>query len=146
MNLSSLPQVVKRSSKRIGRGYGSGKGGHTSTRGTKGQKARGSVRVLFEGTKAKKSLLKRLPFLRGKGKFKSWNEKPYIVKLNNLSEWPEKVVVNVENLMKAGLVKEGATLVKLVGNFKIKQALSVKVNVSNGAKKCIEAAGGKIEE
>jgi ribosomal protein L15 len=48
--------------------------------------------------------------------------------------------------MKAGLVKEGATLVKLVGNFKIKQALSVKVNVSNGAKKCIEAAGGKIEE
>ncbi len=64
-----LPKVNQRKSKRLGRGIGSGKGGHTSSRGQKGQKSRGSVSVLFEGMKMKKSLIKRLPLKRGKGKF-----------------------------------------------------------------------------
>lgn len=64
-----LPKVIKRSKKRVGRGVGSGKGSHTSGRGQKGQKSRGKVGVLFEGMKMKKSLLKRLPLMRGKGKF-----------------------------------------------------------------------------
>jgi ribosomal protein L15 len=64
-----LPKVVQRSKKRVGRGIGSGKGGHTSGRGQKGQKSRGKIGVLFEGMKVKKSLLKRLPKMRGKGKF-----------------------------------------------------------------------------
>ena len=55
--------------KRLGRGYGSGKGGHTSSRGQKGQKARTDVHVLFEGLKVKKSTIKKFPLLRGKGKF-----------------------------------------------------------------------------
>src|SRR3972149_1988059 len=64
-----LKKTVKKSKKRLGRGYGSGKGGHTSSRGQKGQKSRGKVGVIFEGYKVKKSLIKRLPLLRGKGKF-----------------------------------------------------------------------------
>lgn len=64
-----LPKIVTRAKKRIGRGRGSGKGGHTVGRGQKGQKVRGKVGVLFEGMKMKKSLIKRLPFVRGKGKF-----------------------------------------------------------------------------
>ncbi|MFH1960896.1 MAG: 50S ribosomal protein L15, partial [Patescibacteria group bacterium] len=42
MNLSNLPKLKgsRRSAKRVGRGIGSGKGGHTSGRGNKGQKAR----------------------------------------------------------------------------------------------------------
>lgn len=48
---------------------GSGKGSHTSGRGQKGQKSRSHIHVLFEGMKTKKSLLKRLPLMRGKGKF-----------------------------------------------------------------------------
>ena len=75
MNLSNLSKIVIRSKKRVGRGIGSGKGGHTSSRGSKGQKARTKVHPLFEGTKVKKSLIKRLPYLRGKGKFKSWKDK-----------------------------------------------------------------------
>jgi len=67
--MTNLPKVVERSKKRRGRGIGSGKGGHTSGRGEKGQKSRGSIGVLFEGMKMKKSLLKRLPLMRGKGKF-----------------------------------------------------------------------------
>lgn len=57
------------STKRLGRGYGSGKGGHTSGRGQKGQKSRTKIHILFEGLKVKKSTLKKFPLLRGKGKF-----------------------------------------------------------------------------
>lgn len=64
-----LPKVVLRGKKRLGRGYGSGKGGHTVGRGQKGQKARNKIGILFEGMKMKKSLIKRLPLQRGKGKF-----------------------------------------------------------------------------
>lgn len=73
-----LPKVVKRGAKRVGRGVGSGKGSHTSGRGQKGQKSRGSINILFEGMKMKKSLIKRLPKMRGKGIFhpkKTRNEK-----------------------------------------------------------------------
>lgn len=55
--------------KRLGRGYGSGKGGHTSGRGQKGQKSRTNIHILFEGLKVKKSTIKKFPLLRGKGKF-----------------------------------------------------------------------------
>ena len=70
-----LEKVVVGTGKRLGRGYGSGKGGHTSGGGQKGQKARGSVNILFEGYKVKKSFFKRLPLLRGKGKFKTRKNK-----------------------------------------------------------------------
>ena len=64
-----LPKVVANKKKRVGRGVGSGKGSHTSGRGQKGQKSNGDIHILFEGLKMKKSFLKRLPLLRGKGKF-----------------------------------------------------------------------------
>lgn len=70
MMLNTLTAIVTKSKKRAGRGLGSGKGGHTVGRGQKGQKTRGKISPLFEGTKVKKSLLKRLPLLRGKGKLK----------------------------------------------------------------------------
>lgn len=54
---------------------GSGKGSHTTGRGQKGQKSKGKIHVLFEGMKMKKSLLKRLPLMRGKGKFHSRKNK-----------------------------------------------------------------------
>jgi len=66
---TQLPKVVAKSKKRVGRGMGSGKGSHTSGRGQKGQKSRGTIGVLFEGMKMRKSYLKRLPLMRGKGKF-----------------------------------------------------------------------------
>jgi large subunit ribosomal protein L15 len=71
MNLSSLPKIVSKKQKRVGRGMGSGVGSHTTGRGNKGQKARERVHIMFEGTKFKKSLIKRLPYQRGKGKLKS---------------------------------------------------------------------------
>ena len=46
MNLSTLPSITKRSAKRLGRGHGSGKV-KTAGRGTKGQKARESIKLTF---------------------------------------------------------------------------------------------------
>lgn len=75
------------STKRLGRGYGSGKGGHTSGRGQKGQKSRTKIHILFEGLKVKKSTLKKFPLLRGKGKFlaKAKSGERYISKANKES-------------------------------------------------------------
>lgn len=70
----TLPKVVARGSKRVGRGLGSGRGGHTVGRGQKGQKSREKVSISFFGTKVKKSLLKKLPMQRGKGKLKPRNK------------------------------------------------------------------------
>lgn len=120
MNLASLPKISQRSAKRVGRGIGSGKGGHNSGRGTKGQKARSKVRVGFEGTKNKKSYIKRLPYLRGKGRFKAWSTRYTPVSLDKLSDWPEKTEISQENLVKKGFIRLGETA-KLVAGGKIKK-------------------------
>ena len=44
MELNELSRVATGKKKRVGRGYGSGKGGHTTGKGAKGQK----MRDLFE--------------------------------------------------------------------------------------------------
>src|SRR3989344_141700 len=143
MDLSKLIKIRgnKGKAKRVGRGVGSGKGGHTSGRGTKGQKARGKVPVAFEGTKTKKSFIKRLPLLRGRGKFKPWGDKPVVIKLGSLADWPKGTPVTTDNLVKRGWLKE-AGQVKILGEGQIKQALQVEVKVSRSARKKIEAAGG----
>src|SRR3972149_7088578 len=99
MSALVLPKVVKRRSKRVGRGGGSGKGFHTVGRGQKGQKARGSVGILFEGFKVKKSLLRRLPFQRGKGKFLA-HGKPIVINLEVLNLLPAGSKVDNDNLVK----------------------------------------------
>jgi large subunit ribosomal protein L15 len=59
MELHELTKIVKRRKKRVGRGYGSGKGGHTTGRGAKGQKIRNKLRPSFEGGQL--PLVRRLP-------------------------------------------------------------------------------------
>ena len=142
--MHQLPKLVARHAKRVGRGIGSGKGGHTSGRGTKGQKARETVKLDFEGTKFKKSLLKRLPLLRGKGKFKPWGEK-VALNLSDLEDWPAKTAVSVANLMKVGWVKTAGAKVKILAGGEIKQALTVNVPVSAEARGKIVKAGGKVD-
>ena len=60
--MTSLPKVVETRKKRLGRGYGSGKGGHTVGKGQKGQKTRTKIGVLFEGVKVKNPYLKDFLF------------------------------------------------------------------------------------
>lgn len=148
MKLDRIPKITSRKRKRLGRGYGSGKGGHTVGRGSKGTKARGKVALTFEGTKIKKSLIKRLPLQRGKGKSKAIKKKPLIVNLKYLNFFKEDTVVDLENLIKAKIVNEKEAKesgVKILGDGEIKVPLKVKLSCSKAAKKKIEKAGGKVE-
>ena len=143
---TKLPKIMKIKAKRRGRGYGSGRGGHTVGRGTKGQKARGKVGILFEGMKMKKSFIKRLPLSRGKGRFKG-KSKPIIVKLEYLNMLPASSKVDKEALVKVGIVREKDAKdfgVKILGNGEIKKKLIVLVPISKSAAKKIEKAGGKV--
>lgn len=142
--MDGLLKIVKRSAKRVGRGIGSGKGGHTSGRGTKGQKAREKVAISFEGTKFKKSLIKRLPKLRGKGKFKPWGKTITTLDLSKFAAWPEKQAVTMEKLTELGWIKAGHGA-KIVGSYKLEKALDVKISTSANVAKIVTAAGGKIE-
>ena len=74
MKLESLPKTTERRKKRLGLGHGSGRG-KTAGRGTKGQRARGKIPISFEGGAI--PLIKRLPFMRGKGKNKSFKKSKY---------------------------------------------------------------------
>lgn len=127
--MTKLPKVVARSKKRQGRGMGSGKGSHTSGRGQKGQKSRGSVNVLFEGMKMKKSLLKRLPKMRGKGKFHE-NLKPVVITYSRLETLPVGSDITVELLVKKGFLKARLAKshgVKVVGIGTNKKKFTFKV-------------------
>lgn len=140
-----LPKTKTKKSKRLGRGYGSGKGGHTSGRGQKGQKSRRKIGILFEGVKVRKSLLKRTPQLRGKQKF-SPKPKPMTINLKVLDKFKAGSRVSVESLIKEGLVDKKAREkgVKILGDGKITKKLNIEVLVSSPAKKKIEKAGGKV--
>lgn len=135
-----------RSAKRVGRGIGSGKGGHTVGKGQKGQKSRAKLSVIFQGYKVKKSFIKKLPFMRGKGKFKA-GPGPLTVQVGALEILPKGSVVDIETLIKAALVEKAAKKVgvKILGRGELTKTLTVKVSISASAIKKVEKAGGVIE-
>lgn len=141
-----LSKSKTRGKKRVGRGMGSGKGSHTVGRGQKGQKTRRKIHPLFEGTKTKKSLIQRLPLLRGKGKLKSLQTRPIIIDVARLEVLPVGTKVNIEVLIKHGLVGKEAVRagVKILGNTKINKKLVVSLPISSQARRTIESAGGTI--
>jgi len=146
MKLNALPKITAKPKKRVGRGYGSGKGGHTVGRGQKGQKVRGKIGPLFEGTKHRKSLLKRLPLLRGKGKLQP-GQKPLIVNLKYLNLLAAEAVVNLETLAKAGIVNLADAKkygVKILGEGDLGVKLTVALPCSRAAADKIIKAGGKV--
>lgn len=145
MSLENLPKITSRKKKRLGRGYGSGKGGHTVGRGSKGSKARGKIPLWFEGGQL--PLIRRLPFQRGKGKFAPLKPGPVIVPLAALNLLPKDSQVTVEVLVKHNLVKEAEARrwgVKILGDGEVKMPLIVKLPISQAAGKKIVKAGGKV--
>jgi len=145
MNLTSLPAIVKTKKKRLGQGHGSGKV-KTAGRGTKGQKARHTIKLSFEGGAL--PLIKRIPFLRGKGRNFSFRNKPVIININRLREFSPNAIVNAQSLTAQGLLKRndaGKYGVKILGDGEITTALIIKVPISKKAKEKIEKAGGKVE-
>lgn len=144
MNLSSLNKITTKRKKRVGLGHGSGRG-KTSGRGTKGLKARGSVPLDFEGGSL--PLIKRLPFLRGKGRNGSLQAKPLVLNVSDLNVLPKDATVDIETLAKHKLVKLEVAKqigVKILGDGELKVALKVKVPTSKSAVEKINKAGGSI--
>ena len=147
MDLSNLKPAEgsKKERKRIGRGVGSGYGGHSSTKGNKGQKSRSGARipVWFEG--GQMPLQRRIP----KFGFKNPFRKQYrAVNLSRLSRLVEEGVLEAgepitpETLTAAGVVRKGE-LVKVLGSGEVSAALDVSAHAfSASARQKIEAAGG----
>ena len=146
MKLHNLPKTTIKSKKRLGRGYGSGKGGHTAGRGQKGQKSRTKVHLLFEGAKFRKSLIKRLPLLRGKGKFRP-GKKPIIVNVGYLNLLPVNSKVDIDFLIKNGVVDSRQAKqfgVKVLGDGDLGVALKISLPCSKSAAEKIKAVGGEV--
>lgn len=141
MNLSSLSSIVEKSKKRVGRGHGSGKV-KTAGRGTKGQKARGSMPPGFEGGQL--ALIKRLPYLRGKTKNHSQKPKAFALSVAKLNMLAQGTNVTLESLRKSHMIHEGVRRVKIVGDGTLARALTVAVPCSASATKTIEKAGGSV--
>jgi len=142
MELHELTKITTRPNKRLGRGIGSGKG-KTAGRGTKGQKARGKIPATFTGSL---SLYKKLPLKKGKGNPRV-SSKPKIINLSKLNIFKAKEVVDIAKLIEAKIIseREAKRGVKILGKGEINKALTVKLPVSNSARKIIEKSGGKVE-
>jgi len=143
---NTLVKVKTKNKRRLGRGYGSGRG-KTAGRGTKGQKARGKMPLGFEGGQL--PLIKRLPLYRGKGRNKSWREKPLVVNLKILELLPKDTEVNKETLVKYNIIKKEDIMkfgVKILGDGELTKSLIIKLPISKSAAKKVEAAGGRIEQ
>ena len=126
--------------KRVGRGIG-GKGGKTAGRGTKGQKARGSIPVSFEGGQLPMSM--RIPKLRG---FNNPFRVEYqAINLDTISE-SGLDEITPEVLKAKGLVSKGA-LIKVLARGELNRPVTVKVHaVSKAAEAAITGAGGTVEK
>ena len=130
--------------KRIGRGPGSGRGGHTSTRGQKGQGSRSgsSTRPGFEGGQL--PLARRLP-KRG------FNNKKFAtlyipVNLESLNQFDDGGTVDEAALRAAGLVNGRGDGVKILGQGELEKKLTVKAAAfSASARAAIEGKGGSCE-
>ena len=137
------PQVgAVTSSKRLGRGIGSGLG-KTSGKGHKGQWARsgGGVRPGFEGGQT--PLVRRLPKRGFNNKFAV---KYDIVNLDALNVFEEGTVVTPELLAETRIVTNKNNGVKVLGNGQLTKKLTVKADkFSASAKAAIEAAQGTAE-
>ncbi len=145
MKLSSLKKITKIGQKRLGQGHGSGRG-KTGGRGTKGQNAKGDRALSFEGGAL--PLIKRLPFMRGKGKNKSFKNKPVTINVKDLNVLKKGLVVDIKSLVENKMVRPEQAYkngVKILGDGKLTVSLSVKLPVSKEAQKKILGAGGKVE-
>ncbi|MGN1458142.1 MAG: 50S ribosomal protein L15 [Acutalibacteraceae bacterium] len=144
MNLHELSPAegATKTSKRIGRGHGSGQG-KTAGKGHKGQKARsgGSIRPGFEG--GQMPLQRRIP----KRGFNNIFAKNIVaINVSALEAFDNDAEVTAQALIEKGIVKKEYDGIKILGNGTLTKKLNVKVAAySESAKQKIEAAGGKAE-
>ena len=139
MNLNSIScDGTFQNRKRVGRGVGSGTG-KTSGRGHKGQKSRsgGKVRLGFEG--GQMPLQMRLPKFGFSSRVNNFSKDLNIKNINGIE------LINLNTLKEHKLISKSVKKVKIFGNTEINSKLTVEgIQVTKGARKSIESAGGKI--
>jgi large subunit ribosomal protein L15 len=133
------PAGSTKAKRRVGRGIG-GKGGKTAGRGTKGQKARNTVPIGFEGGQL--PLMQRIPKLRGFAN-------PFRVEYTPVNlgalEALGAAEVTPQILVEAGLARPKA-LVKILGQGSLSGPVKVSAHAfSKSAEAAITAAGGSVE-
>jgi large subunit ribosomal protein L15 len=147
MYLENIPKRKNRikKAKRLGRGYGSGVGGHTVGRGTKGQKSRSGHKslVAFEGGNV--PFYRRMPKYNG---FKSKsNIKTQVINIDTVAEnFKSGDKVTPEILKEKGLVKKNSTEIKILGRGEISKKVSIEgILMSPVAEEKIVKAGGSVK-
>ena len=134
---------ASKSSKRVGRGPGSGSG-KTSGKGHKGQKARSGVQIrpVFEGGQTP---LFRTLHKRGfsNAKFKTRYQ---AINLADLNVFNNGDVVTPELLKEKGILKNQLDGIKVLGTGKLEKKLTIRAHrFSESALRGIEESGSKAE-
>ena len=144
MNLNNIRPAAgsTHSTKRIGRGQGSGKGG-TAGKGHNGQQARAgySQKIGFEG--GQMPLQRRLP----KFGFTNVNRKEYrAINIDTIQVLPDTKNITEftqEVLVQNGLAKKNE-IVKILGRGELKSGVSISAHkFTKSAEEAIAKAGGK---
>jgi large subunit ribosomal protein L15 len=141
LNTIQAAYGARRKLKRVGRGIGS-TDGKTCGRGHKGQKARsgGYHKVGFEG--GQMPLQRRLPKVGFTSRTKKFTAE---VRLSEIAALGLDVV-DLQALIDSNTIPAFSKKAKLVNTGEITRAVTLKgVNVTEGARLAIEAAGGKVE-
>ena len=131
----------RKKSKRVGRGIGCTLG-KTCGRGHKGQKARsgGFHKVGFEG--GQMPLQRRLPKVGFKSQISKYSAEVRLSELNALAA----DVIDLKALIAANIVPIFTKKAKVIQSGLVMKAVNLKgIKVTVGARKSIEAAGGKVE-
>ena len=128
---------------RKGRGIAAGQGASCGF-GMRGQKSRSgrSTRPGFEG--GQMPLYRRVPKLKH---FQIINQKSFsIINLSKLNDFKENETVNLDSLIKKGLIFKPKYPLKVLGNGEIKVKLKVQAHAfTKVAKEKIESIGGSCE-
>jgi len=135
------PEGANKTSKRLGRGPGSGKG-KTSGKGHKGQKARTGhhgIPAWFEG--GQMPLQRRVPKRGFKNPFRVEYQ---IVNVGQLSQLSEDEIT--PEVLGTHRLAGGNQPIKILGDGELTRKITVRAHkVSESARAKIEAAGGSVE-
>jgi large subunit ribosomal protein L15 len=141
LNTLQAADGSRKKAKRVGRGIGS-TDGKTCGRGHKGQKARsgGYHKVGFEG--GQMPLQRRLPKVGFTSRTKKFSAE---VRLSEI-EATGLVEFDLQTLIENNIIPIFSKKAKLILSGSVSKAITLKgINVTDGAKLAIEAAGGKVE-
>lgn len=147
MDLSNLkaPKPNQKNRKRIGRGKGSGTGGHTVGRGRDGQRSRSGFNEKFWFEGGQMPLQRRIPKFGFKNRFRiSYTA----LNIGTLAQFVEDgkldESIGIDALIEAGLVGKNER-VKLLGEGEIDRKVEIEVHAcSKSAREKMEKAGGSV--